>query len=437
MKVSTGFFFIKKNMKENQDNEENGNSIYPKDITIKDARDAIKDCQEFKEYIDHDRGLAFFNYRWCNLGTFPPISDGKTDREKYLLAVRRECRGLVFDVKTGQVCARRFHKFFNVGERNECKEEFIDLNRPHILLAKHDGSLVSPIMIPGTTDIEFASKSGITHITDMVVGRFLPKNQHYIEFGRKILQSGWTPLFEWCSLRNKIVLEYANDSLILLAIRNNKTGNYMKHTKVRELAQKHKIEITECVVDDVEYNHKSVSELEKYIKSQPQIEGFVLVFEDNGEMHKIKTDWYFSKSNRKQKMENSFNSERGVWKIILDQKIDDMVSIIDPILFAQISKFSEILFAAIVEFHDNIYKFVSANTKLSKKDFVFLVNRESNDIVKPLHLCIKIYDVLSNSKNTQDTMEIVMTYVKNCCGSKTKHFDFLKKQLGGMEFGNL
>lgn len=35
------------------------------------------------------------------------------------LAVRRECRGLLLHPVTGQVLARRFHKFFNVNELEE------------------------------------------------------------------------------------------------------------------------------------------------------------------------------------------------------------------------------------------------------------------------------------------------------------------------------
>ena len=40
---------------------------------------------------------------------------------------------------TGKVVARRFHKFFNVGELEETKAEKIDLSRPYVVLTKYDG----------------------------------------------------------------------------------------------------------------------------------------------------------------------------------------------------------------------------------------------------------------------------------------------------------
>lgn len=51
------------------------------------------------------------------------------------------------------------------------------------------------------------------------------------------------------------------------------------------------------------------------MKGEPNIEGFVIRFH-NGEMYKVKTDWYFERT-RKDKQDFNFNSERNVWKMIL------------------------------------------------------------------------------------------------------------------------
>jgi RNA ligase len=63
-------------------------------------------------------------------------------------AIRRECRGLVFD-KNGWILARRFHKFFNLNEREETLARNVDFSKPHSVLAKIDGSMISPVIING------------------------------------------------------------------------------------------------------------------------------------------------------------------------------------------------------------------------------------------------------------------------------------------------
>jgi hypothetical protein len=103
---------------------------------------------------------------------FPDPETAPDDRTKYLWAVRRELRGLIFD-ESGQVISRRFHKFFNstftfhvsktdpvnvfsnvvdeygvvcvVGELPETKPELIDLSKPFTILEKLDGSMIGSI----------------------------------------------------------------------------------------------------------------------------------------------------------------------------------------------------------------------------------------------------------------------------------------------------
>jgi hypothetical protein len=51
----------------------------------------------------------------------------------------RECRGIIFHKATGQMLARRLHKFFNINEMEETAPERLDMSRPHVLLEKADG----------------------------------------------------------------------------------------------------------------------------------------------------------------------------------------------------------------------------------------------------------------------------------------------------------
>jgi hypothetical protein len=50
------------------------------------------------------------------------------------------------------------------------------------------------------------------------------ENDRYVSFSKVWMDQDYTPIFEWCSPRNKIVLAYEQDLLVLTAIRHNRTG---------------------------------------------------------------------------------------------------------------------------------------------------------------------------------------------------------------------
>ena len=59
--------------------------------------------------------------------------------------------------RTGVVLARRFPKFFNIGELPETAPERVDLSGGFTLAEKLDGSLVSPLLLGA--DLRWATKS--------------------------------------------------------------------------------------------------------------------------------------------------------------------------------------------------------------------------------------------------------------------------------------
>lgn len=118
------------------------------------------------------------------------------------------------------------------------------------------------------------------------------------------------------SQRNRIVLEYENDELILLALRNNRTGLYVPYDEMRESAVGAGIRITEPL-DGVRF--ASAKEMLEKLQLKERCEGFVVQFAD-GAMYKVKTEWYFARANQKEKQAYSFNSERAVWEMLLKQE---------------------------------------------------------------------------------------------------------------------
>jgi RNA ligase len=137
-------------------------------------------------------------------------------------AIRRECRGLKF-APNGKIAARPFHKFFNVGEREETQSYLIDLSQSHTIMEKLDGSMIHPMMVDGY--IRWMTKMGITTVS-MQAEEFITKHTKYKDFAAWCIENQMTPIFEWTSPFNQIVLPYEEECLTLLAVRDNITGEY-------------------------------------------------------------------------------------------------------------------------------------------------------------------------------------------------------------------
>ena len=192
------------------------NYKFPLIHTIDDVLPHIKDREEFI-VAERDWGTVC-NYMVAMPDTFR--MDGPDDIGG---AIRRECRGLLFD-KDGRIASRRLHKFHNVGELDETQPHAIDFTKKHRILEKLDGSMISAIMHDGY--IRWCTKMGITEVS-MQAEEFVARNPKYNDFARWCIENDLTAIYEWCSRKQRIVIDYPEDSLTLLAVRHNITGEYM------------------------------------------------------------------------------------------------------------------------------------------------------------------------------------------------------------------
>lgn len=124
--------------------------------------------------------------------------------------VTRQCRGLIWNHETGEVLARPFRKFFNMGEGSYAPDP--DWSNPFRIYDKADGSL--GILYPLTggghaiaTKGSFASEQAI-HATKVWKSRYE---------GKWAPRGSQTALFEIIYPENRIVVDYGEqDDLILL-----------------------------------------------------------------------------------------------------------------------------------------------------------------------------------------------------------------------------
>lgn len=299
------------------------------------------------------------NYVQAGKDTFPEITDIGS-------AIRRECRGLIFG-KDDKIMSRRFHKFFNLGERSDVMT--IDINQPHDVLEKLDGSMITPIKTDN--GIRWASKMGLTDVAAQAERFINDPNTlgRYDELAEDCLYSGQTPIFEWVSRQQRIVIDYPKDNLILTAIRDNRTGKYTSYEHLAYYQAYYYVPVVKCinsVIDDID---SFVEELRK----RQDIEGVVIRFE-NGHMVKIKADTYVALHRAKSLLDN----ERDVVGLVVEEKTDDLMPLLSENDKQELSRFTNEVWRDIFAFQTRINLLLRTceQRNVSRKDFAL----NSNDI---------------------------------------------------------
>jgi RNA ligase len=282
---------------------------FPIITNIADVLPAIQDRPEF--IVAEKEGYKVVNYMVNMEDTFPPIKVSGGDAKMRTMqtlynAIRRECRGSKFDSETGAIIARPYHKFFNVGERAEVMLPQIDLAQEHVIIEKLDGSMIHPMRVNGS--IRWCTKMGITD-TSMQAEEFVARNPQYQEFALSCNDAGCTPIFEWCSNKNRIVLDYPEDQLVLTAVRHMIDGDYYPYSTLENIGQIWNIPI-------VGKKPHSISE----IAALENTEGIVIRF-NNGHMLKMKCEWYVLRH----KSKDAIMREKNVMEYILTEKVDDVI----------------------------------------------------------------------------------------------------------------
>lgn len=285
------------------------NYDFPQIETIEDVLDDINGYDEIRVMDKGD--YTVINYAVAFEETFAWDSE-----DPHASSIRRECRGLIFD-KQGKLVSRPYHKFFNAGEKDETQLNKINLYEPHVVLEKLDGSMIRPI--PTADGFRLATKAGITDISQQAE-EFIADKPEYDKFIRSSIACGLIPIFEWCSRKNRIVIDYPQDQLILTAVRDKLTGTYLLYPNIVGTGKTYNIPVVKAV------DGLSIQNIELFVKQVREWddgEGVVLRF-DTGHMIKVKADDYILRHKSKE----SINQEKNVIQVVLDDAVDDMIPLL-------------------------------------------------------------------------------------------------------------
>jgi len=375
------------------------NYNFPEINHINDVIPHIEDWQEFR--VMEKDWYTVINYMVAMDDTFSLIRE----RSHYNMKMRRECRGLIFDTETGKLLSRPYHKFFNVGEREETAINKINLYEPHVVLEKLDGSMIRPI--PTKEGFRLATKAGVTDVA-MNAEVFIADKMNYRDFILEMIDNRKTPIFEWCSRKNRIVVDYPEDRLILTGIRDNENGSYVPYYKMVSAANYANIPVVKALaglaVQDINLFVNQVREWDDG-------EGVVLRF-DNGHMVKVKADDYVLRH----KSKDQISHEKNVLQTILDDSVDDLVPLLTPDDANRLKAFQNAFWASVVDLcidMDHLFQ-MGAEKYPNKKDFaVEYVQKEIPPMYTPIMYAMKggkgsratIVDMISKSLTTQTKID--------------------------------
>lgn len=281
---------------------------------IYEVLEAIAGRDEF--VVAYRDGYTIIDYAVNFEDTFPPVkvAGGSAKMRAYRTrnyALRRECRGIIFDSETGKIIRRPYHKFFNMDERQETQNHLLPMSQPHVILEKLDGSMISPFAVRG--ELIWGTKMGDTDVAKLAQA-FIADKPEYEDFAWRMIDNGITPIFEFCSRDQRIVIDYPETQLVLTALRGMTTGDYYPFEDF--------VLDDEAIptVESVGPSGMTAQEIAEWVAPwRTDSEGVVIRF-DTGHMVKVKCDWYCRLHKTKDKM----RFERHIVEMILDKSIDDL-----------------------------------------------------------------------------------------------------------------
>jgi hypothetical protein len=251
-------------------------------------------------------------------------------------------------------------------------------------------------------------------------------SEQYISFSKYWISKGYTPLFEFISPDNQIVLDYKETKLICLGVRNNKYGNYLSHEDVKESCKEFGVH---CVKEhDLGDN---IDEIIKKIEEMEGIEGFVLKIEDGDEFYKIKCDWYRNLHKNGPKLMFGNIKEAQLWIYIINNELDDLTAILanDNPLRSKLEEYAELLWSSINKEAKKLQNIVEkaelkTNNYLKKHFQKFNLNevetRTARLIVKGEDAILSLANVI---KETIKNSKKIPIYLLSCMEIKPFEFD--------------
>lgn len=265
---------------------------------IRNISNVIPHIEGRKEFIvvEKPEGYTYIDYVYV-------------DNDSFDNPIRLECRGLIFDTATGDILRRPLEKFFNYGEKNTY--DTIDWSEDHIVMDKRDGSMIAPFLLNGK--VVLGTRAGVTEHAQKAESLIDDRTRQELKLA---IQWGLTPIFEWTSPENHVVLPYEKSELRLLAMREIYSGEYLSLDKLQGWSMIFGIPLVD--IFETKLDQDSIFAFRETAKD---VEGFVVFFPKTGFHIKIKTDDY----TKMHRAVSFLDRENMILPVVLDNLYDDIL----------------------------------------------------------------------------------------------------------------
>jgi RNA ligase len=321
----------------------------------------IKTIADVLPHIEGDNGIYVTRFDDYDVIDYGYVAEDTFDRP-----MRLECRGLKF-AKDGQLLARRFHKFFNIGERQRPEE--IDWSQPHVVLDKLDGSMVHSCLLNG--ELVFMTRMGATAQAQLAASNM---DENALRLSREMIASGMTAMFEFTSPDNRIVIAYDKPAITLLAIRETESGRYLTHSELSAVAARFDVPLVGVVAAA-----GSMKEFVNGARELEDIEGYVIAFDD-GHRLKLKTGYYALRH----KALSGIAFEKNILAWVAEGAIDDVVPLLAPDIAAGVLAYQSAIGDGLNRNYRIVGDFVSSHSGLERRDYALAVKEKLDKRLQPV-----------------------------------------------------
>ncbi len=262
-----------------------------------------------------------------------------------------QCRGLKFDAN-GKLIARPFHKFFNMGEREDPLK--MDWSRPHVIQDKLDGTMIHPALLDN--DLVFMTRMGLTSHAK-AASNFVSSTIQML--CKDMLLAGLTPMFEYTGPKNRVVISYDKPQITLLAIRETVSGRYLTSKETSAIALKYDVPLVK--------SFGQVDDIKAFIqdgRALAGVEGYVVAFDD-GHRVKLKADGYVLRH----RALSHVHMEKNVLNWVVTNAIDDVIPLLSKENAEHVLEYQQTVENAISRQTQDVEDFFAEHQNLDRKTY--------------------------------------------------------------------
>lgn len=259
------------------------------------------------KYVIDGYNISVFAYRLIQYSEFiNPIPE-------YPNIDALELRGITFVFNSDGSLYKRFlalRKFFNLNQTPNCQYDDLKHLKIKSVYEKMDGSLINFIELPNNKIIAKSLK-GLSNEYSDISNKLYNTNPDIKKVVDWSIHNNYTPIFEYISPFNQIVIKYDISELVFLRLRDNNTGRYIDLNEYPSLSKLRYPKL---------FNMEWLDILN--IWNLKDMEGVVVELE-NGLMFKSKTKDYCDKH----KLTTEFiHKHNFIIEKIVKNEIDDIIS---------------------------------------------------------------------------------------------------------------